>query len=168
MSSECEMPLNGKTVVLTRAQDQQSEAHSLFKAKGARGIDFPSLVIGPPDEWGALDDALEEIDDFHWIVFSSSNGVKAVEERLKIVGKTLAGCSEHLKVAAVGRKTAISLETLGVVPDFVPPKFVADSLIEHFPVSGLGLQILIPRVQTGGRTFLAEAFGEAGVKVVEV
>jgi uroporphyrinogen-III synthase len=46
--------------------------------------------------------------------------------------------------------------------------FVADSLIEHFPVSGWGLRLLLPRVQSGGRTVLAEAFAEAGARVVEV
>ena len=45
---------------------------------------------------------------------------------------------------------------------------MADSLIDHFPVSGWGLRILLPRVQSGGRTLLAEAFGEAGSRVVEV
>jgi len=60
------------------------------------------------------------------------------------------------------------LEQLGAPADFVPPDFVADSLIEHFPVSGWGLRLLLPRVQSGGRTLLAEAFGEAGARVVEV
>jgi uroporphyrinogen-III synthase len=68
----------------------------------------------------------------------------------------------------VGRKTAARLEELGAAADFVPPAFVADSLIEHFPVSGWGLRLLLPRVQSGGRTVLAEAFGEAGARVVEV
>ena len=163
-----DFPLHGRTVVLTRAQEQQALAHDLFKAKGARVLDLPALVIGPPDHWGPLDDALEDLDSFHWIIFSSSNGVIAVEERLKRFDESLACRSNNLKIAAVGKKTANCLKNLGVVTDFVPPKFVADSLIEHFPVSGLGLKMLIPRVQTGGRTILAEAFGEAGAKVVEV
>ena len=66
----------------------------------------------------------------------------------------------------VGRKTAS--QELGTEVDFIPPDFVADSLIEHFPVSGWGLNMLLPRVQSGGRTVLADAFGEAGVRVVEV
>jgi uroporphyrinogen-III synthase len=45
---------------------------------------------------------------------------------------------------------------------------VADSLVEHFPVSGWGLRLLLPRVQSGGRTLLAEAFAAAGSRVVEV
>mgnify|MGYP003955582025 CR=1 FL=1 len=82
------MLLEGKTVVITRAQEQQSEAHNLFQSSGARILDLPALVIGPPDQWGPLDDALKELDNFHWIVFSSSNGVKAVEGRLKIIGSS--------------------------------------------------------------------------------
>ena len=35
-------------------------------------------------------------------------------------------------------------------------------------MSGWGLRLLLPRVQSGGRTVLAEAFGEAGARVVEV
>ena len=168
MDLDCQFPLDGKTVVVTRAQTQQGEAHQLLHTKGAKVLDLPALVIGPPDHWGPLDEALAKLDDFHWIIFSSSNGVSAIDSRLKRAGRTLAMRPNHLKIAAIGRKTALSLEDLGAVPDFVPPKYVADSLIDHFPVPSSGLKILLPRVQTGGRTFLAEAFEKMGANVVEV
>ncbi len=158
----------GKTVVVTRSQDKQSEAHLLLNKEGVSVLDLPALVIGPPDEWGPLDDALRDIETFHWLIFSSSNGVSAVEKRLKLLGKTLASLPNSLKIAAVGHKTAMHLEQLGAKLDFVPPQFVADSLIKNFPVSGWGLKMLVPRVQSGGRTILAEAFGKAGAHVVEV
>jgi uroporphyrinogen-III synthase len=101
-------------------------------------------------------------------VFSSSNGVDAVEERLRRRGRCLAHRPRTLRVAAVGRKTAARLDDLGAAADFVPPAFVADSLVEHFPVSGWGLRLLLPRVQSGGRTLLADAFAAAGARVVEV
>ncbi len=162
------LPLQGRTVAVTRAEQQLGEARRLFEQAGATVLDLPALVIGPPDEWGPLDDALAELEDFHWLVLSSSNGVDAVEERLQRQGSSLAGRPRSLKIAAVGRKTAARLEALGAPADFVPPQFVADSLIDHFPVSGWGLRLLLPRVQSGGRTMLAEAFGEAGARVVEV
>ena len=68
----------------------------------------------------------------------------------------------------MGRKTAQQLEDLGATADFIPPDFVADSLLENFPVGVWGQRILLPRVQSGGRTLLAEAFGEAGARVSEV
>ncbi|WP_269622195.1 uroporphyrinogen-III synthase [Prochlorococcus marinus] len=168
MNTESDLPLTGKTIVITRSQDQQAEARTLFEEKGARVLDLPALIIGPPDNWGFLDNALFELTDFHWIIFSSSNGITAVEKRLQLLGKSLANRPRNLKIACVGRKTAKKLESLNLSPDFVPPEFVAESLIEHFPVSGLGLKILIPRVQSGGRTLLAKAFAEAGSNVVEV
>ena len=39
------------------------EAHNLFLAKGAKVFDLPALVIGPPDNWTPLDDALKELDE---------------------------------------------------------------------------------------------------------
>ena len=161
-------PLINRTVVVTRAANQQGEAKSLLEAEGARVLDLPALVIGPPDDWGPLDDALDELEDFHWLVFSSANGVQAVEQRLQRRGSCLARRPDSLKIAAVGRKTAALLDGLGAPADFVPPRFVADSLIENFPVSGFGLRMLLPRVQSGGRTLLADVFAEAGVRVVEV
>ena len=161
-------PLQGRTVAVTRAEQQLGEARRLFEQAGAAVLDLPALVIGPPDEWGPLDDALAELEEFHWLVVSSSNGVDAVEQRLQRLGSSLARRPRSLKIAAVGRKTAARLEALGAPADFVPPQFVADSLIDHFPVSGWGLRLLLPRVQSGGRTVLAEAFGEAGARVVEV
>ena len=162
------MPLSGHVIAVTRAEQQLGEARRLFERAGAQVLDLPALVIGPPDTWGPLDDALADLEDFHWLVLSSSNGVEAVEQRLRLHGSSLARRPASLKIAAVGRKTAAQLEALGAPADFVPPAFVADSLIEHFPVSGWGLRLLLPRVQSGGRTLLAEAFGEAGARVVEV
>ena len=160
--------LSGRTVVLTRAEHQLGAARKLFEAAGAQVLDLPALVIGPPDSWGPLDDALSELEDFHWLVVSSANGVQAVEQRLQRRGSSLLRRPANLRIAAVGRKTSQALEEIGAAADFVPPSFVADSLIEHFPVSGYGLRMLLPRVQSGGRTVLAEAFGDAGVRVVEV
>ncbi len=168
MDSESNLPLAGKTIVVTRSQDQQAEARLLFEKEGAKVLDLPALVISPPDEWIALDNSLLDLNNFHWIIFSSVNGVRAVEDRLKLMGSSITDKPKSLKIAAVGRKTSQSLELLGAKPDFVPPQFVADSLIKHFPVSAYGLRILIPRVQTGGRTVLFEAFSQAGAQVVEV
>ena len=161
-------PLQSRTVIVTRAAEQQGVARQLLEQRGAKVLDLPALVSRPPDHWGPLDDALEDLESFHWLVFSSANGVHAVEQRLQRLGRCLARRPASLKIAAVGRKTAQVLDDLGATADFVPPSFVADSLIDHFPVSGWGLKMLLPRVQSGGRTLLADAFGEAGVRVVEV
>jgi uroporphyrinogen-III synthase len=161
-------PLHGRTIAVTRAEGQLGAARKLFERVGARVVDVPALVVGPPDDWRPLDDALAELDHFHWLIVSSANGVDALQARLRRRGGDLARRPKGLRIAAVGRRTAERLDALGVTVDFVPSRFVADALIEEFPVSAWGLQLLLPRVQSGGRTVLAEAFGAAGARVVEV
>jgi uroporphyrinogen-III synthase len=161
-------PLQGCRIAVTRAEQQLGTARQLFEQAGAEVVDLPALVVGPPDEWGPLDEALEDLEQFHWIIFSSANGVEALQSRLRRQGGDLADPPQGLRIAAVGRRTAEALVELGVRVDFVPSRFVADALIDEFPVSAWGLHLLLPRVQSGGRTLMAEAFGSAGARVVEV
>ena len=44
-----EMTLTDKKIIITRAQEQTSEAREIFRKNGAEVFDLPSLVIGPPD-----------------------------------------------------------------------------------------------------------------------
>ena len=100
------MTLNDKKIIITRAQEQTSEAREIFRKNGAEVFDLPSLVIGPPDDWAPLDEALKKIATFDWIVFSSANGVKNVEDRMKEMALSLSKISKTIQIAAVGRKTA--------------------------------------------------------------
>ena len=45
------MALTDKKIIITRSQEQISEARKIFREKGAEVFDLPSLVIGPPDNW---------------------------------------------------------------------------------------------------------------------
>ena len=163
-----ELSLNQKNIIITRSKDKISDIKKLFTNKGAKIFDFPAIDVGYPDDLNPLDDALSEINDFHWIIFSSSNGIKYVDERLRNFNTSLKECSKKIKIAVVGKKTSLTLGELGIEADFVPPEFVAESLIENFPISGYGLKVFLPRVQTGGRNLIADEFRNSGSRVVEV
>ena len=163
-----EMLLINKKIIITRALEQASEAHVIFKSNGAQVFDLPSLIIGPPDDWRPLDDALKKIYSFDWIIFSSANGVRKVSARLKKFDLSLSIISKNIKIAAVGKRTAALLSDMDAKISFVPPRFVADSLIENFPQNEKGLKLLIPRVQTGGRSILFDSFKFKGAEVTEV
>jgi len=161
-------PLENKKILITRAQTQQAEARKIFEAQGAIVIDFPTLVIGPPENSNLLDQAINNLEKYDWIVFSSNNGVNSIENKLNIIGKSLSDFV-NLKIAAVGKKTSARLEQIGVSVDFVPPEFVADSLIKYFPVTNIrGAKFLLPRVQSGGRNILKKSFIDLGAYVDEI
>ncbi len=162
------MALTDKKIIITRALEQTSEAREIFNKNGAEVFDLPSLVIGPPDDWRPLDEALKQISTFDWIIFSSANGVRNVENRMKEIGLSLSKISQTIQIAAVGRKTASFLSDMDAKISFVPPDFVADSLVEYFPQNPKGLKLFIPRVQTGGRSILSNSFKLKGAEITEV
>ena len=91
-----------------------------------------------------------------------------MDKRLRYFNSSLKECSKKTKIAVVGEKTSKTLDDFGIKADFIPPEFVAESLIDNFPVSGYGLRVFVPRVQTGGRDLIADQFRKAGSRVFEV
>ncbi len=161
------LPLNGTTILITRAAGQNHEFRDRLEKFGAIVAEMPALEIGPPSSWDELDRAIAHLDSYHWLILTSTNGVDYFFERLLNQGKDarhLAG----IKIAVVGKKTAASLQQRGLQADFIPPNFVADSLVAEFPESVSGKNILFPRVETGGREVLVAEFTAAGAKVTEV
>jgi uroporphyrinogen III methyltransferase/synthase len=156
-----------QTILVTRSAAQSNEFTDLLEAQGAIVIEMPTLEIGPPSSWVALDGAIEQLPQFHWLILTSANGVEAFFDRLAAQGKTVHDL-KTLKIAVVGKKTAAVLKRYDRDPDFVPPDFVADALIEQFPDRLINSQILFPRVESGGREVLVQAFTAQGAKVTEV
>ena len=160
-------PLANKTILVTRSASQSNKFSELLKKQGAKVIEMPALVITPPSSWHDLDQAITNINSFDWLILTSTNGVDYFLERLAQKGKdsrALAG----VKIAVVGKKTAESLKTCGLVPDFIPPNFFADSLVANFPEKLTGKKILFPRVETGGREVLVKELNSQDAEVIEV
>jgi uroporphyrinogen III methyltransferase/synthase len=161
------LPLAHRTVLVTRSTEQSGTFTQLLQQQGAQTLEMPALAIGPPSSWQLLDDAIFHLEDFHWLILTSGNGVTFFCDRVQALGfdlRKLAG----LKIAVVGKKTAKTLQQYHLKADFMPPDFVADSLIEHFPEDLAGKQVLFPRVETGGREVLLQELTRGGATVVEV
>jgi uroporphyrinogen III methyltransferase/synthase len=161
------LSLAGKTILVTRSVGQSSQFSDRLRQEGATVIEMPTLEIGPPSSWEALDQAIAHLSDFKWLILTSTNGVDYFFERLgthSLDARDLAG----VKIAVVGEKTATSLKQQGLVADFIPPDFVADSMVEHFPESLAGKKLLFPRVETGGREVLVKELTAKGAEVLEV
>ena len=161
------LPLAGKTVLITRSVGQSSQFTKMIVAAGANAIEMPALEICPPSSWEDLDNAIANISEFDWLILTSSNGINYFFERLIALEKDVRTLA-NLKIAVVGEKTAKSLKNHSLQPDFIPPNFIADSLIEHFPEQLSGKKVLYPRVESGGREDLITEFRKQGAEVVEV
>lgn len=167
MKDKSSLPLLGKTVLVTRSAQQSTQFQKLLAQQGATVMEMPALEIGPPSSWQWLDQAIANLDKFDWLILTSANGVEYFWTRLREKGRdsrALAG----IKIAVVGKKTASSLGQQGLQADFIPPDFVADSLVANFPEDLKGKNILFPRVETGGREVLVKELSHQGANVEEV
>lgn len=168
-STGSDLPLTGKTILVTRAVAQSTAFRQSLISAGATVIDMPALEIGPPSSWEGLDTAIASLDRFDWLILTSANGVTGFLERLFQAGLDTRALAS-LKIAVVGRKTAKTLEKQGLKADYIPPDFVADALVEHFPDGDrlAGQTLLFPRVESGGRDVLVKQLTAKGATVAEV
>ncbi len=159
-------PLFGRRVVVTRARAQAGELSVELEKLGAEVREFPTIEIQPPQDFGPLDGAIQELDSFDWIVFTSVNGVDAFLERLRHLGLDLRAVPRGAKIAAIGPATAERLIEAGLRVDVVPDEYRAESLLEALDIESLsGQRILIPRARVA-REVLPETLREAGAEVI--
>ena len=158
-------PLEGRTVIVTRAASQAADLTTLLESYGANVIVCPTIEIREPDNYARLDEALDHLYGYDWIIFTSTNGVEYFLKRLTDRGQQIADLDE-IKVCAIGQRTADKLHDAHVHVDLVPSQstaegvFTALSEFDSLP----GLNILLPRAATG-REVLPEALQKAGARV---
>lgn len=137
-------PLFGRKVIITRAEAQALESRAAFAAQGAEVEMCPVIGFNPPPDWAPLDDAIGRLSEFDWIVFTSENGARRFMQRLWDTGRDMRALA-GLKIAAIGPVTADVLRQRWLSVEFVPSKFVAESVIEEFPEDLTGKSVLVPR-----------------------
>jgi uroporphyrinogen III methyltransferase/synthase len=160
-------PLLGKKVVVTRARAQASDMVRRLSNLGAECLEFPTIKVLPPKDMKPLDDAIEHLPGYDWIVFTSVNGVKFFFDRLFEKNKDVRELN-HLNTAAIGPATAQKLLNYGLKSDIIPKKYLAESVVEAFGKEHLnGKRILLPRASEA-RPVLPVELRKMGAKVNEV
>lgn len=138
-------PLYGRRIVVTRARAQAESLARRIEELGGEVIEFPTIEIRPPESFGAFDAAVEEIDSYDWLIFTSINSVEPFLARLQQRGKTVASL-EALKVGAIGPETAKRLEEAEIRVCLVPERYQAEGLLDAVePETMRGKRVLIPR-----------------------
>lgn len=161
-------PLFGKRVLVTRSRDQASKLSTQLLDLGAEVLECPAIEIVPPKDWQPLDEKIQQLSKYDWIIFTSVNGVEYFIQRLfdqDLDVRALAGA----KLAAIGSATADRLRNFGLRVDFVPKNYVAESLIEGLAEKAdlTDRKILLPRAQEA-REILVTGLQDAGAEVDEV
>jgi uroporphyrinogen III methyltransferase/synthase len=159
-------PLFGKRVVVTRAREQASGLSERLRELGAEPVEFPVIRIVAMADHAELDAAIDGLrsTSYSWVVFTSANGVRFFRERLESRGLD-ARVFSGTRIAAIGPATADALREIGIRADFVPSRFVAESVVEEWPDAEMnGKRVLLPRAREA-RELLPDRLREMGAVV---
>jgi uroporphyrinogen III methyltransferase / synthase len=163
-----EQPLRDRTIVITRALKQAAPFAAALEGYGARVIYCPTIEIVEPESFALLDEAIQNLYGYDWLIFTSVNGVDYFLRRLNGLSHDVSELDE-LKVCAIGDATAERLREASIHVDIVPEEFKAEgvfSALERF-IGGTGSfqgkNFLIPRAAQA-RDFLPRALEAAGAR----
>jgi uroporphyrinogen III methyltransferase/synthase len=157
-------PLHGRRIVVTRARAQASGLARRLAGLGAEVVELPAIRIEPRLDTDVVRMAVEAIHTYALVCLTSPNGVHLLFEAMAAQGRD-ARALTHAQVAAIGPGTAAALAEHGITADFVPERFVAESLVEAlgaFPVEGR--PVLVARAAEA-RDVLPDALSERGARV---
>jgi uroporphyrinogen III methyltransferase/synthase len=70
-------PLFGKRVLVTRSRNQAGKLSRLLAEHGAQPIELPTIEIQPAADGAELGGAVDSLRRYHWLLFTSVNGVEA-------------------------------------------------------------------------------------------
>ncbi|MCM1990042.1 uroporphyrinogen-III C-methyltransferase [Oceanirhabdus seepicola] len=159
-------PLFGKNIVITRSRAQSSSLVKSIEELGGRAVEMPAIKIRKIENNKKLEKSIENLKDYDYIVFTSTNGVDIFFEELFQKGfdsRALGNC----KIAAIGKGTEERLSTFGLRADIVPERAIGEALLEELSnVVDSNSNVLIPRAE-GARRLIVEELSKV-CKVEEV
>jgi uroporphyrinogen III methyltransferase/synthase len=157
------LPLFGKRVAVTRDRSQAGDLSARLRALGADAVELPAIEILPPQDPRPLCGAIERLESYDWLIFTSANGVRFFMEALDRSRRDLR--SLRAKLCAIGPATRARLEELHLKVDLMPEQYVAESLVDAFAQEELAnKRILLPRAAVARDTAPA-ALARRGAQV---
>ncbi|GIP31346.1 uroporphyrinogen-III synthase [Paenibacillus sp. J2TS4] len=163
-------PLSGRRILVTRTKEQAGELVQRIEELGGKAVALPVIRLQSPVDparLSELEQAIERLEQFNWIFFTSVNAVVHFLDRLKQFGSDVHRL-HGARIAAVGPKTARALEDRGLTVYAIPERYQAEDLFDT--VAGdlrAGQQALIPRSDLA-RKVLPDNLRSQGIHVTEI
>jgi uroporphyrinogen III methyltransferase/synthase len=167
-------PMFGHRILVTR---EHLEGFEPLEDLGAEILAFPTIEIVPPENYDELDNAIDMIETYHWLIFTSRNGVRYFLRRFFEKDRDIRDL-KGIKICTIGNRTAREIKKYGLKVDLIPEKFRAEGLIdaitkmqtgkEKFEILK-GVRFLLPRAEIAREIFpemVTELGGEIDVPVV--
>ncbi len=158
-----EKPLFGRRILVTRAREQASALSEQIEELGGEALEAPMISVREPEDKAPLYNAIDNIESYDWIVFTSVNGVKFFFNEMKNLKRDIRSLGQT-KICAIGPKTKALLEEKGLFVEAMPEVFRAEAVAEILkekmvkpgkillPRSNIGRDVLVNELQKLGHT----------------
>lgn len=160
MIADC---LQGRRILVTRSAEQSGTLTDGLRELGATVLELPMVEIVPPDSYEPFDSSLKNLYSYQWLILTSTNAVQALASRLQALNLS-PDILRQVKVGAVGSATERAIVQLGVQPDIVPKKYVAEALAELLRDKVSGCRVLIARAAVA-RDVIPDQLAKHGAEV---
>lgn len=142
------LPLKGQNIIVTRPKERAGTLSNRLRALGAEVTEFPCIETVPCVPCQELDLAVEQIDSYEWLTFTSPAGVSTLMGLLLRTGRDVRTLG-RIKIAAIGPGTDRELRKYGLRADLIPTVYdgahLGEALCEARPQG----PVLIVRAQLG-------------------
>ncbi|HEY3005061.1 MAG TPA: uroporphyrinogen-III synthase, partial [Kribbellaceae bacterium] len=153
--------LYGWKVLVPRTKEQAGAMSARLRVWGAIPCEVPTIAVEPPRTPAQMERAIKGLvtGRYEWVVFTSTNAVKAVWEKFSEFGldaRAFAG----VKIACIGDATAKAVQAFGVKPELLPSgEQSSEGLLADFPPYDSVLdpidRVLLPRADIATEALLA-------------
>ncbi len=165
--------LYGWKVLVPRTKEQAGVMTERLWSHGAVSHEVPTISVEPPRTPAQMERAVKGLVDgrYQWVVFTSTNAVRAVWEKFREFGLDARAFS-GVKIACVGDATAEKVRSFGITPEMVPSgDQSSEGLLNEFPPHDDILdpvnRVLLPRADIATET-LSAGLTERGWEVDDV
>lgn len=160
-------PLQNVHVGLVGTPKLREKMRVAIDALGGQSYSIVDMSVEQTEEKDRLRVALEHIEDYSWLAFTSQNTITLFFKWLRewnIDVRKLA----HLKIAVVGAGTRDALRSEGYIADYVPDEYTTSALAMGLAnVMNDGEKLLLPRAVQGSETML-DILDKGGVTYEEI
>lgn len=160
-------PLFGRHILITGSKQQAFHLARNLEELGALAIMLPTIKVTSPDSWDNLDRALDNLQQYQYVIFPSINSVKFFFHRFSERGKDIRDLY-NVKLGAIGENTITELSNRILKVDLPSPHAGLEELFEMIRAIGLqGRKVLIPG-HKGSKGQLADFLSAMGNEVITV
>jgi uroporphyrinogen-III synthase len=156
-------PLAGTRILVGRARHQAGSLSTSLRSLGATVIEIPFIEIRKPQSYQALDEALKNVRNYDWLIFTSTNGVEAMWKRVRKLRITRTKL-KHLQIAAIGPATKKAIVKRSLKVKMVPEEYIAESVVKGLRDKVNGKRVVLIRAKVA-RDVIPEELRAAGARV---